>query len=146
LIPGGRTAHSRFGIPIECFEDSTCNISQGSDLAELIIQTSLIIWDEAPMTHRYCFEALDRTLKDIMRFKDPDSFNKPFGGKVVVFGGDFRQILPVIPGGTRQDIILSTINASYLWDSCKVFNLTKNMRLQTGASDCNYHEISNFSK
>ncbi|XP_058741331.1 uncharacterized protein LOC131613701 [Vicia villosa] len=41
---------------------------------------------------------------------------KVFGGKVVVFGGDFRQILPVIPRGTRSDIIHATINASYIWD------------------------------
>jgi hypothetical protein len=31
-------------------------------LAELIKVSTLIIWDEAPMTHRHCFEALDRTL------------------------------------------------------------------------------------
>ena len=27
---------------------------------------SLIIWDEAPMTHRHCYEAVDRTLRFIM--------------------------------------------------------------------------------
>ncbi|XP_031090969.1 uncharacterized protein LOC115995964 [Ipomoea triloba] len=36
LLPGGRTAHSRFAIPIVLTEDSTCNITQGSHLAELI--------------------------------------------------------------------------------------------------------------
>jgi len=40
------------------------NIIQSSDIEELILQTTLI-WDEAPMTHRYYFEALDLTLKDI---------------------------------------------------------------------------------
>ncbi|XP_019158020.1 PREDICTED: uncharacterized protein LOC109154747 [Ipomoea nil] len=55
LLPGGRTAHSRFSIPIAVNEDSTCNISQGSPLAELIIKAKLIIWDEAPMMHKhYC--------------------------------------------------------------------------------------------
>lgn len=39
LIPGGRTAHSRFAIPIDVDEFSTCNIKQGSPLAELIIKT-----------------------------------------------------------------------------------------------------------
>lgn len=66
LLPGGRTAHSRFKIPIDINENSTCNIKQGSPLAELIIQCKLIIWDEAPMLHKHCFEALDRTLQDIM--------------------------------------------------------------------------------
>ena len=26
----------------------------------------MIIWDKAPMAHKYCFEALDKTLNDIM--------------------------------------------------------------------------------
>lgn len=53
LLPGGRTAHSKFAIPLNLNEDSTCNIKQGSELAELIQKTKLIIWDEAPMMHRY---------------------------------------------------------------------------------------------
>ncbi|XP_019160729.1 PREDICTED: uncharacterized protein LOC109157284 [Ipomoea nil] len=101
LLPGGRTAHSRFAIPIAINEDSTCNIKQGSDMAELLIKTSLIIWDEAPMMHKHCFEALDRTMRDLLRFVDPCGEMKTFGGKTVVLGGDFRQILPVVPKGTR---------------------------------------------
>src|ERR1044072_4133801 len=75
LLPGGRTAHSRFSIPIAITESSTCNIKQGSHKAELLEQTSLIIWDEAPMLNKFCFEALDRTLNDIMKVdsaKDPE--------------------------------------------------------------------------
>jgi len=68
------------------------------------------------MTHKYCFEKLDRTLKDIMREKNKS--DSVFGRKVVVFGGDFRQILPVIPRESRSDIVHATINSSYLWDHC----------------------------
>lgn len=57
-----------------------------------------------------------------------------FGGKVIVFCGDFRQILPVVPRGTMSDIVHATINASYIWDHCKVLNLTKNMRLKSGSN------------
>ncbi|GJR37369.1 ATP-dependent DNA helicase PIF1-like protein, partial [Tanacetum coccineum] len=49
LLDGGRTAHSRFAIPINIVEDFMCTISVDSDLAELIRETKLIIWDEAPM-------------------------------------------------------------------------------------------------
>ena len=45
-LQGGRTAHSRFKIPIPILEDSTCGIKAQSDLAKLIKETSLIIWDE----------------------------------------------------------------------------------------------------
>jgi len=61
LLDGGRTAHSRFKIPLKLTETSLLNISQQSDLAELIKATKLIIWDEAPMAHRFAFEAVDKT-------------------------------------------------------------------------------------
>lgn len=54
------------------------------------------------MLNRYCFEALDRTLRDLLVVNDPANANKPFGGIVVVLGGDFRQILHVIPKGSRR--------------------------------------------
>lgn len=63
LLPNGRTAHSRFGIPLVPSPDAMCRgIVPGSELTELLKRTKLIIWDEAPMTHKYCFEALDRSL------------------------------------------------------------------------------------
>lgn len=135
LLPDGRTTHSRFAIPINPNEDSTCNIKQGSQLAELIIKFKLIVWDEAPMMHKYCFETLDRTMRDILRFNNTFSIDLSFGSKTVVFGGDFRQILPVIPKGSRHDIVNVTINSSYLWRHCTVLRLTKNMRLQNLSSN-----------
>jgi ATP-dependent DNA helicase PIF1 len=79
-----------------------------------MIHTDLIIWDEAPMTKKLAFEALDRTLKDIVGYKNPDKALKPFGGKTTLLGGDFRQILLVIQKGKRQDIVQSCINKSFM--------------------------------
>ena len=70
LIEGGRSAHSRFKIPIDIDENCTCNIQQQSFLAELIVQTDLIIWDEAPMNHKHIFEVVDRSVRDLMRHTD----------------------------------------------------------------------------
>ncbi|XP_074353358.1 uncharacterized protein LOC141692425 [Apium graveolens] len=120
LMPGGRTAHSRFKIPIVLDECSICNIAHDSDVAQLIKQTQLIIWDEAPMQHRYAFECLDRSLKDIMKAVDPERYAMPFGGITVVLGGDFRQILPVITYGDRDDIVAACITRSRLWSICQV--------------------------
>ncbi|KAM3685737.1 hypothetical protein ACB098_11G143300 [Castanea mollissima] len=102
LLPGGRTAHSRFQIPINVTDSSSCGIKQGSQIAELMSKASLIVWDEAPMAHRNCFEAVDRSLRDILCFSNSNSAETPFGGKTVVLGGDFRQILPVISKGPRE--------------------------------------------
>jgi hypothetical protein len=56
-LEGGRTAHSRFKIPIDILEDSTCSIKAQSGLAKLIKMSKLIIWDEVFSCHRYNVEA-----------------------------------------------------------------------------------------
>jgi hypothetical protein len=61
LLDGGRTAHSLFHIPLNITDESTCDIKQSTSLATLLNRTSLILWDEAPMSHRNCFEALDKS-------------------------------------------------------------------------------------
>ena len=43
LLPGGRTTHFKFAIPVSTTQNSTCNIHQGNDLAELLKITQLII-------------------------------------------------------------------------------------------------------
>ena len=50
--------------------------------------------------------------------------------KIVLLGGDFRQILPVISRAQRHDIVHSCINKSNLWDYCKIFMLSTNMRVR----------------
>ncbi|KAG4949627.1 hypothetical protein JHK82_042850 [Glycine max] len=144
LLSGGRTAHSKFKIPVPIFKDSTCNIHQGSQLADLLNQTSLIIWDEAPMAHKFCFEALNQSLTDIIQQKN--NSNQIFGGKVIVFGEDFRQILLVIPRGSRSYIINAKINSSYLWSCCEVLRLTKNMRLKANLQSIDDQETATFAK
>ncbi|XP_015972039.1 uncharacterized protein LOC107495404 [Arachis duranensis] len=98
LLPDRRTAHSRFKIPLNITEDSV----------------------------RY--EVPDKCLGDIMRCSPTYSKDLPFGGKMVVLGGDFRQILPVIPRESRQDIVHSTVNSSYLWKFCQVTIWMVNLR------------------
>ncbi|XP_057418285.1 uncharacterized protein LOC130712471 [Lotus japonicus] len=90
---------------------------QGSLRAKLLQQTRLIIWDDAPMLNRYCFEALDRTLRDLLAVNDLANADKPFGGIVVVLGGDFS-----------------------------VLKLSQNMRLTTSAtSEDDLEEIREFA-
>ncbi|CAN1222550.1 ATP-dependent DNA helicase PIF1 [Linum grandiflorum] len=68
---------------------------------------TLIVWDEAPMPGY-----------------------KPFGGKTVLLGGDFRQTLHVIPNGTRGDNVEASLTRSYLWPHCTLLELHTNMRIQ----------------
>jgi ATP-dependent DNA helicase PIF1 len=87
-------------------------MEKDSPRADLVRATKLIIWDEAPMMHQWCFEAVDRSLRDIMSKNDPLNEVRPFGGMTVVLGGDFRLILPVVRKGTRQNIVDPIINSS----------------------------------
>jgi hypothetical protein len=66
-------------------DESTCDIKQSTDLAALLNKTSLILWDEAPMTHMNCFEALDKSLRDILRCRDKNNDKKPFGGMTIAW-------------------------------------------------------------
>jgi hypothetical protein len=147
LLQGGRTAHSRFRIPIKITEESTCEIKQGTHLAELLKRTSLILWDEAPMANKHCFEALDKSLRDIMRFTNENSSERPFGGMTVVLGGDFRQILPVIPKGRRENIVNASIKRSYLWNHFEIIKLTENMRLSCMSNEpLEKQKVAEFAK
>ena len=122
LLEGGQTAHSMFKIPIPIKDNSMCNIKRQTQLAQKIRSASLIVWDEAPMMDRRVFECVSRSMCDILN--DPH----PFGGKVVVLGGDFRQILPVIKHGSEADVIPVTLNKSILWHNIQILRLTQNMR------------------
>ncbi|XP_049342915.1 uncharacterized protein LOC125807239 [Solanum verrucosum] len=84
ILPGGRTTHSRFEIPLQTNESTMTNMSKQSGAAKLIRKEKMIIWDEAPIAKRQTIETVDRSFRDIM------DIDKPFGGKVMVFGGDFR--------------------------------------------------------
>ncbi|POS81951.1 hypothetical protein EPUL_005415, partial [Erysiphe pulchra] len=99
LLLGGSSAHSLFRIPIECTDSSRCHISRQTKLARLLTVTKLIIWDEVTMQNKHNFNALDKTLRDLM------NSDELFGGIPIVLGGDFAQILPVVKRGQRQDIM-----------------------------------------
>jgi hypothetical protein len=76
LLPGGRTSHARFKIPLEIHENSLCSVGRGTMLAGLIARGSLVIWDEAPISHKYCLEAVDRTFRDIISVDDATNSHK----------------------------------------------------------------------
>eukprot|EP00267_Zea_mays_P043383 XP_020395464.1 ATP-dependent DNA helicase PIF1 [Zea mays] len=126
ILPGGRTAHSRFKIPLTIDDGAVCSFTKQSGTAKLLQKASLIIWDEASMTKRQAIEVLDNSMRDIMGRP-----GLPFGGKTVVFGGDFRQVLPVVRKGSRAQIVAASLRSSYLWESMCHLKLVQNMRAQS---------------
>ena len=109
--------------PLELDKDSSSSIKVNSNKGDLLKQVDLIVWDEAPMMHKHSFECVDRLLRDIT------GNDTVFGGKVVLFGGDFRQILPVVVNGNRAQVIAASLKKSYIWDCVETYKLIYNMRL-----------------
>ncbi|XP_076290998.1 uncharacterized protein LOC143214169 [Lasioglossum baleicum] len=137
LLPGGRTAHSTFKIPIGLDRSETpiCNISRNSDLAKVIQDCHLIVWDECTMANKKAIEAVDRTIRDIR------STNTVMGSITTLFSGDFRQILPVVYRGTRADEVNACLEQSTIWPAIEKVTLTTNMSVQLGGSE----ESASFS-
>ena len=125
LLDLGRTFHSRLKAPLTPTEESTLQISGQSSLAKLVQMARVLLVDESPMLDRFLLEALDRSLRDLMG--QPE---QPFGGKIILLAGDFRQCLPVVPGASRAGTVDHCINQSHLWQHFKVLRLTENMRVR----------------
>ena len=89
------------------------------------------------MQHKYCFEAVNRTLNDICHASDNDLF----GNIPIVFGGDFAQILPVVPRGNRAAIVRACIQQSFLWPRFKLLYLTENMRVISGSANMEFAQF-----
>ncbi|CAN6582717.1 unnamed protein product [Malus baccata var. baccata] len=122
ILPGGRTTHSKFKIPLSLDASSMCSIGKQSDLAKLIQKAKTIIWDEATMMRSHAFEALDRT------FRDLTDIDLPFRGEIMIFRGDFRQVLPVIRKGTKSELIQASVVKASFWSQVKISKLKQNMR------------------
>ncbi|KAL3831157.1 hypothetical protein ACJIZ3_019959 [Penstemon smallii] len=122
LLPGGRTAHSRFKLPFDPDDKSNGKISKQTSLAKMIVEAKLIIWDEASMANRFSIEALHFSLVDLCGDR------KPFGGKIVLFGGDFRQTLPIVVHGSRESMMEASFVSSNLWNNVIRLRLHENMR------------------
>ena len=132
ILPRGRTTHSRFEIPLQTSESTMTNMSKQSGVAKLIRKAKVIIWDEAPMAKRQTIETVDRSFRDIM------DIDKPFGGKVMVFGGDFWQVLPLVPKSTRAEIVNASLVKSYLCPLMEKIQFTRNMRARTDPTFCEF--------
>ena len=98
------------------------SISSTDSRAALIRQSSLIIWDEAPMANRAVLACVEETCSRIMQSP------LPFGGKVVVLLGDFRQTCPVIRKGTKAEVINASISHSEIWPKFTIYRLITPVR------------------
>ena len=125
VLPGGRTVHATFKLPVPMpTADASSTLEAQTDNGSLVRAARLIIWDEAPNAPRAAFEAVERTC----RYLSGDD-TRLFGGKIVLLGGDFRQIPPVVRHASVQEVAHLTLQAwrPYI-ENAERFALTDNMR------------------
>jgi len=136
LLPGGRTTHSRYKLPVPLpLQDASCGIKPTSPAGRLLYRASVSIWDEAPNAPLAAIEAVDRFYRDLTGVHD-----RPFGGKPIILGGDFRQIPPVLRRINPESTRSHTLHAASFWQSPCVakVSLKGNRR---AASDTGYAEF-----
>ena len=75
--------------------------------------------------HKHVYEYLDKVLHDITRV------DALFGGKVIILGGDFRQVPTVTQKGSRAQVCEASLKMAYFWPFMKQMELKINMRVQS---------------
>ena len=78
-------------------EEGCFSISAQSDLSKLLKRSKLLVVDEATLIDRRNFDKFEATLRDIT------GCTLPWGGKIVIFCGDFRSSNSGNLGANKQD-------------------------------------------
>ena len=123
-VPGGSTAHSSFGIPIDNDQDEvSCILDVRGKVAQDLATVSLIQWDEWPAAKRTSWDAVLRLLEDLQ-----SAWPDVYCPKTIVSYGDFRQIPPVVPKGGRQAVLAMSVRSTKVWHEFTHFCLSTKHR------------------
>ena len=82
-----------------------------------------------PMAHRHHAERLGRPIRGIREGA------RPFGGVAVVFGGDCRQIPPIVRRGSRAHVVASSLKRFPIWRAMRKRVLTRTLRRLDGEEE-----------
>lgn len=105
------------------------SLSVISDRAKYLHQAKLIIWEELPMANKAAVECVNSFLQQL------EGNILPFGGKLFLGLGDFRQVAPVVKGGGPRACYDASIRSSDIWKHFTVLRLHQPIR---NASDPAY--------
>lgn len=122
ILAGGDTIHSFFGLPMDvCTRGTSGKLNEARILT--LIHTDTIIIDEVSMVRCDLIDAIDYTLRKVMRTA------QPFGGKQIIFVGDMFQLPPVVKAGPERDLLHDIYHTDdfffYKADAIKRIRLTK---------------------
>ncbi|KAL3073743.1 hypothetical protein niasHS_015485 [Heterodera schachtii] len=126
LLIGGGTAHRHFFVPNDVTDETAPMLNFEAEKAQQLREADLIIIDEISMLSSKVLRYIERLLRDVC------AGALPFGGKVIVLSGDWRQLAPVVEHGTREDQVAESIKMDRLFKGFEKLSLTINMRTAPG--------------
>lgn len=97
IVAEGVTIHSFFGLDLNVLGPKDFGKHINSEKIAAIMSCDTIIIDEVSMVRCDIVDAIDRTLRIIMKS------SLPFGGKQIIFSGDMFQLPPVLKSGPECD-------------------------------------------
>ena len=62
-----KSVHKKFGLDVPLFHDSPSKIKAQSKKGQILKETKVFIWDEAPVAPRYALEIVDKIV-DILNY------------------------------------------------------------------------------
>ena len=124
LIPGAVTAHRLFGLPIDD-EQFGSTIGENTFAYKLLQRGTGFIIDECSMLHSRHLDGINTLQQKCAN----DS--RPFGNKLTILTGDFRQGTAIVRGGQVGDIIDASISRSKLFKHFSVHSLDVAVRFDS---------------
>ena len=111
---GGTTLHSFFLLkPGLLTEDSLEEIGNGKKRAAIRAARTIVV-DEISMTRSDLFAAVDVRLRSLAK---GGNRTKPFGGKQMIFVGDFFQLPPVVKTETESEFLKREFGGEYAFET-----------------------------
>lgn len=104
IVAEGVTIHSFFGFDLNVLGPTDYGQHFSEDKVALVRNCDTIIIDEVSMVRCDIVDAIDRTLRVLL--KNP----YPFGGKQVIFSGDMFQLPPVLQKGAEAEAMKAYYN------------------------------------
>ncbi|MBR6182252.1 MAG: AAA family ATPase [Prevotella sp.] len=105
IVAGGVTIHSFFGFDLNVLGPKDYG-RVNEEKRNVLKSCDTIIVDEVSMVRCDIIDAMDRTLRAVMRN------NLPFGGKQMIFSGDMFQLPPVLRRGCEEDAMNEYYNTT----------------------------------
>lgn len=124
ILAGGQTIHSFFGLPLHVCEPYTVG-KMDKERILTVIHTDTFIIDEVSMVRCDIMDAIDYTLRVVMRN------NLPFGGKQMVFVGDMFQLPPVVAAEPERKMLEDLYNTKdFFFYKANVFHRTSMAKIE----------------